>query len=1668
MNKKPNKRTSNKKNIILNDTNDNQNSSDLEIKAKNLSTIMFLQTTIDFFSDAIAIVDKSSIIIQCNKAYLEMLKLEKSDVIGQKCFELMQISDKFKDFCPFTKSKTSLKRETIEVPFYDKLLKIVFEPILDDDSNFVGGLNIIQDITELKQTQEKLKKSEDHYRNFFERDLTGDYLSTPEGDLIDCNLKFVEILGYDSKAELMQINTQDLYPDKGSRNDFLDKLKKEKVLINQEITLKRKNGDIISCVENVVGNFDEDGKLVSFQGYMYDITDKKIAENKLIATLQRNQAILQALPDLLFIIDSEHKFKEFYTKDNSLLYAKPEEFLGKRIDLILPEDIALNTIEKVNNVINNKCNDILNYQLKIGDEYKHFEARYVPAGQNEVLALVRDVTNLKRTELALKDRNEILNKTQELAKIGGWIWDNLNKTMTWTDETYRIHALNPKDIRQGDTKHIELSLKCYDELDQPKILEAFRKCCDEGISYDLEFPFTSFDGKRKWIRTMANPIIAKNKIVKVIGNIIDITEKKLSEIALNKSEEKYRNLFNNSAVAVGIRNLNGEYIEFNDTYSNMLGYSKEELQKMHFKDLTHNEDVHISSFHFNKIAKGESELERYEKRYLKKDGNIVWGDVCIKPLKDENGRIVAVLGTVTDITERKKAEESLKESESTIRRKLQSILEPEGDISELKISDIIDIQAMQSLMDEFYSITKISNAIIDLDGNVIVATGWQDICTKFHRMHPETLKNCIESDVQLTTGIPEGEYKIYRCKNCLNDMATPVIISGKHLANIFLGQFFFDDDVPDYNIFKQMAQKYGFDEKEYLAAVDRVPRWSRKNVDSAMKFYSQIATMIATLSFSSIKLARYLSENQRLLEELKISEEKYRQLLETMNEIVIYVDNNDVIKYVNRRVYDIFGYNVDYLLGKIGHEILIHPDDRHIIIEKNLSRLEGISDSYEIRGIRSDGNVIWLSVNATPVRDKSGIVIGSIGILNDITEDKRNEIIQNIQYNIANAVITTRSLEELFRIVKNELSRIINTKNFIAAFYNENTKMMQRVIWIDEKDDFTEWKPENSLSGMVVYDNKTIFLKKHEIEKFASEKGLNLLGTKPEVWLGVPIKSENKAIGAIVVQDYSNPDAFNKKDVEILETIANNLSIFIEYQKAQNALAESYELFSKLAESTSTAIFIYRAKFIYVNKAAKEITGYSDKELLEMNFWDIIAEEHREIVKQRGEARLKGENIPNQYEFKIIRKDGSKIWINFTGNLINWKGQPAGIGTAIDITKRKEAEEELIKAKEKAEESDRLKSSFLANMSHELRTPMNGILGFSSLITCTDSLDEAREMATLINSSGKRLLETLNMILDLSRIESGESKFEFFDFDVVDELNKIITNFKITAESKGLSLFLISKFDELFIYSSKKALESIVNNLLNNAIKFTDFGGITVSLDKEITYEDDKLLNWLKINVSDTGIGIEEKYLDTIFLEFRQAHESYSRVYQGTGLGLSITKKYVEMLGGTIYVKSKVGQGTTFYVRIPYSISDKYTGKSEIENPKTIYNRISTEKSKDLKNVLLIEDENISAQLVDIILKDLCNLDIVRNPKQSIDFAKKKKYSLILLDINLGNEVNGLDILNEIRNIQGYENVPVIAITAYAMKGDREHFIEKGCSDYIAKPFEKEELILKVRKFLSH
>jgi len=358
-------------------------------------------------------------------------------------------------------------------------------------------------------------------------------------------------------------------------------------------------------------------------------------------------------------------------------------------------------------------------------------------------------------------------------------------------------------------------------------------------------------------------------------------------------------------------------------------------------------------------------------------------------------------------------------------------------------------------------------------------------------------------------------------------------------------------------------------------------------------------------------------------------------------------------------------------------------------------------------------------------------------------------------------------------------------------------------------------------------------------------------------------------------------------------------------------------------------------------------------------------------------------------------------------------------------------------------------------MSHELRTPLVGILGFSELLRERLKEGATAEMAERILTSANRLMDTLNLVLDLSRIEAKKVDINLKPIRIPELVESQIQLFEAVAERKNLFLDMEFSDPNLFANIDEQVFRQIINNLVNNALKYTYTGGVNVKVDL-VTEDSNK---FVRVSVKDSGIGIPQESLGLIFQEFRQVSEGFNRHFEGTGLGLTITKNFVEMMNGEINVKSTVGFGSTFSVRFPLiEVFDQIENENHHlgdSNP-SIENTFATVKKP---NLLIVDNDDSSRDIIRLFLKDLCEMEFADSGEKAYRIVNDKKFDIIFMDINLGKGMSGVETTKEIKKIESYKNVPIVAITGFAMRGDKEEFIQAGCTHYLSKPFSRSKLI---------
>jgi PAS domain S-box-containing protein len=529
-------------------------------------------------------------------------------------------------------------------------------------------------------------------------------------------------------------------------------------------------------------------------------------------------------------------------------------------------------------------------------------------------------------------------------------------------------------------------------------------------------------------------------------------------------------------------------------------------------------------------------------------------------------------------------------------------------------------------------------------------------------------------------------------------------------------------------------------------------------------------------------------------------------------------------------------------------------------------------------------------------------------------------------------------------------------------------------------------------------------------------------------------------------------------------------------KQAQEALKESETRFRNVLQdiqSVSVQGYAPDGTTQYWNTASEHLYGYKAEEAIGKNLLDlIIPDQMREGVKQAMQnMSVSGIPIPSS-ELVLHRKDGSPVTVYSSHTIIQIPGKAQELFCVdIDLTEQKKGEKELIIAKEKAEESDRLKSAFLANMSHEIRTPMNGILGFAELLKQPDLTGEQQQKyLRIIEKSGLRMLNIINDIVDISKIESGQMEMNLSKVNINKQIDYLYNFFKPEAESKGLQLTVENWItnENAEVETDQEKLFAIISNLIKNAIKYTPAGSVTfgckLNLNRANILNSDSPESKhyeIEFSVKDTGIGIPAGRHAAIFERFVQADIADIQAYQGAGLGLSIAKAFVEMLGGYLWLESEPGQGSTFYFKIPY----KTITSSTILTAETEKKAEIPEITKKLK-ILIVEDDETSVMLLHVLVRRFSREIItVKTGLEAIEkMQNEPDIDLILMDIKLAGP-DGLETTRKIRLFN--DKVIIIAQTSFALIGDREKAISAGCNDYISKPINKSQLFHMVNKHLK-
>jgi len=648
---------------------------------------------------------------------------------------------------------------------------------------------------------------------------------------------------------------------------------------------------------------------------------------------------------------------------------------------------------------------------------------------------------------------------------------------------------------------------------------------------------------------------------------------------------------------------------------------------------------------------------------------------------------------------------------------------------------------------------------------------------------------------------------------------------------------------------------------------------------------------------------------------------------------IAITNSSGKVSMINREFTNLFGYSseeaIDYNIND-----LVVPDD----LKEEASGIDDLAaaNQKEVRQtIRKDkfGNKIHVSLIATSIVIHNENV-AYLGIYRDITNERKNLLLQEILFNISTAALQQSDIKEIYRTIVQELSKLWDIQNFYIALYDRKSETFTLPFFTDEKDSFEEIPKEKTITGWVIHENKSVLLKENDLKILEEEGKIDLVGTQCKVWMGVPLRVENDIIGVMCLQDYNDGNKFTQDDLFIMDFIANQIALAIQ-------------------------------------------------------------------------RRMMLDN--------------------------------------------------LIHARQNAEEAAQAKQLFMSTMSHEIRTPLNEVIGITNLLLQGNPREDQMDYVKTLKFSGNHLLTLVNDVLDYNKMESGKIVFEQVQFNLNNFLDDIVRSYSFRSQAKRLS-FEMKKSSELpvEVVGDSIRLNQILSNLLSNALKFTSKGGIIISI-MELARTGNQTK--IEFSVSDTGIGIPKDKHSAIFDSFSQAASDTTRQFGGTGLGLAICKKLIEMQGGTISLESEPGKGSTFSFEITYGIADQDSKKKALEVPDSYV-------GLEGKKILVAEDNKINFFVANKFLVSWgISVTHAEDGQLALEELEKEDFDLVLMDLHMP-VMDGIEATRVIRNSDNprLKDIPIVALTAAIMSESHDKIENLNINDYVLKPFKPRDLFERILK----
>jgi PAS domain S-box-containing protein len=1543
--------------------------------------------------------------------------------------------------------------------------------MIDDEGNVIGVLGVSRDITSRKQAEEKLRESETRYRNMVESSHDLIWSVDADGVITYLNPATRWIYGRDPKEMIGKPLLEFVPADQAEKDSqvFAESVASGKDVLSYESRVYRKDGSIVTLDANARILRDEDGNFIGATGISRDVSNSI----DLVESLKRSETLLANAERLGEIGSWELHVQsgQLICSENCLkIFEIDESNFDGSLDLLVakihPEDRdkfnrMLATADQGERVISIEHRIL----LACGEERivrvlgeVTFDHLGVPIRKT---AVVLDITEDIRGTLALRESEERFQLAIRGSSAGIWDWVVGSEHVFYSPRFKEMLGYGDEEF----PNHFDAFCRALHPQDRDRVLAAIFDHLEKQTPYDIDYRLRTKQGQYLWFNARgAAQWSADGQPIRMAGSLVDITDQKRLEEDLIARERQQRELADElrqektrlaeaqSVAKVGSweTDLDSYQVIWSDETHRIFEKDPATFQPKHgdFLALVHPEDREAVRHAFD-ASLSKDHLHSIVHRVLLASGREKHVEEQWRVYRDENGVPLRAAGTCRDITESRQADEKIR----IHTKRLEAISKISNHfLQKISLTDALS-KSCKVLMDclgpEDISFWLESGDCYRL---AVTFRGGKLVSTTSAAVHSKA------EDCDVTRAAKKKTLLVGGLGRQSPD-------SGSHIKTPSL---FYPLVLHD-KCFGVIEMAYAFPiEDQWMRSLEVICNVIVLNVERA--------TVEESIRQLNAELEQRVAERTAELQESNIRLETVLSNLPGMA-FRCSTDSNWTIEYASDGCRELLGSAADSLVAEKTRLIdLVYEQDQPAVREALAETLSGDAPSRaEWRLADSSKQLRWVSCSLRKVCDSDGSCVAIEGFMTDETSLKLSVMRDQRQSQIYRMLVSEASLESCLHQILTALRAEIPSITPYVMVAERNSGQVRLASG--------RCLPSTVRESIACLNVKTPPLKDPQTDDRDGESGYQEFAFTMYPDMSVDSKRfgfhshftrllrsgpENEVVGSLnAFVDHANPPSESEQDR--LDWAANLVRLAVEHHHTKSALVENEAFLRSTIDSLSQHIAVIDSsgEIVITNAAWRrfciENGGELEKCDVGANYLTVLSKacptETNEVEKQIRNI-LCG-NKPEWSDEYSCESPHELLWFRQRFKQLLIDNEIHCLITHEDITETKLREKDLHLAISEANLASKAKSEFLATMSHELRTPLNGILGMNELLGSTSLSSSQKQYVDASTSSGRLLSQLIDDILDLSKIEAGRLELESRQVELPTLINEIGMAMRPVAERKRLDFRLkLTQDCYCLTVCDDNRLRQIFTNLVGNAIKFTQSGFVELT-GSRITRDPGH--SRFRFEIRDSGIGIPKDRLDNLFSAFSQVDSSMARRFGGTGLGLSICKELVNLMDGEIGVESEAGRGSVFWFELPLKV--------EAENIETSATSTDAETEKPMSraewkrfrgSILVAEDNKINQMYIKEILKTFgCTATIAANGEQAVQLAAAADYDLILMDCQMP-EMDGFMATREIRQREEKSStgarIPIVALTANALKGDRERCLKAGMDEYLSKPVEADRL----------